>query len=72
MIEREDVRILLSYVPFKSEEELLKEKSSTSVYSESKSNLEGLYDSSKQDYFTRKHDQDEINRFTDDVFGMKT
>ena len=72
LIQREDVRILLSYVPFKSEEDLLKEKSTISVISDTKSNQEGLYDATKQDYFTRKHDQDEINRFTDDIFGVKT
>lgn len=72
MLQREDVRTLLSYVPFKSEEELLKEKSTMSVISDVKSNQEGLYDSSNKDYFTRKHEQDEINRFIEDIFGVKS
>ena len=30
---------------------------------------EGLYDSSKQSFLQRKHDQEEIVRFTDHIFG---
>ena len=56
MISKEDVRILLSYIPFKSEEELLADKSYASGFSGFKSNQEGLYDAKKSDYFSRKHD----------------
>jgi len=33
---------------------------------------EGLYDSTKQSFFQRKNDQDEIVRFTDHIFGTRT
>lgn len=66
MIQREDVRILLSYVPFKTDEDL---GGTQSVMSMTSTNKEGMYDSTKQSFFTRKNDQDEIMRFVDYIFG---
>jgi len=58
------VRILLSYVPFKTDQDL---GTTQSVMSES-TNKEGLYDSTRQSFFQRKNDQDEIVRLVDTIF----
>jgi len=68
VLQREDVRILLSYVPFKTEQDMM--GVSQSVLSE-QTNREGLYDSSKQSFFQRKTDQEEIRALTDHIFGSK-
>lgn len=72
VLQREDVRILLSYVPFKTEEDL---SANQSLMSESvgpgASVKEGTYDANKQSFFSRKNDQDEIVRFTEHIFGAK-
>ena len=65
---REDVRILLSYVPFKTEEDF---GTTQSVMSMSSGIKEGMYDATKQSFFSRKNDQDEIVRFTDHIFGAQ-
>lgn len=52
-VSREDVRILLSYVPFKTEEDL---GATQSVMSDAMSNKEGLYDSTRLSFFQRKSD----------------
>ena len=67
-LQREDVRILLSYVPFKTEEDL---GGTQSVMSMSSGVKEGMYDATRQSFFTRKNDQDEIVRFTDHIFGAQ-
>mmetsp|Transcript_1106 Transcript_1106/g.1873 ORF Transcript_1106/g.1873 Transcript_1106/m.1873 type:complete len:161 (+) Transcript_1106:434-916(+) len=64
IVSREDVRILLSYVPFKTDQDL---GTTQSVMSES-TNKEGLYDSTRQSFFQRKNDQDEIVRLVDTIF----
>ena len=62
--------MLLSYVPFKTEEDL---GATQSVMSDALGSVkEGLYDSTKLSFFQRKSDQEEIKRFTDHVFGSKT
>jgi hypothetical protein len=68
ILQREDVRILLSYVPFKTEEDL---SQTTSVMSMACGVKEGMYDATKQTFFSRKNDQDEIVRFTDHIFGAQ-
>lgn len=61
--------MLLSYVPFKTEEDL---GATQSVMSEALGSVkEGLYDSTKLSFFQRKSDQDEIIRFTDHIFGTR-
>ena len=61
--------MLLSYVPFKTEEDL---GATQSVMSEALSSMkEGKYDSTKLSFFQRKCDQDEIIRFTDHIFGSR-
>ena len=69
VLQREDVRILLSYVPFKTEEDL---GTSQSVTSEQLGAMEGLYDSTRHSFFQRRNDQDEIIRFRDHIFGSRT
>lgn len=48
LLQREDVRILLSYVPFKTEEEI---GESTSSVNEAAGPKEGLYDSTRNSFF---------------------
>lgn len=65
--------MLLLYVPFKREEELTQPGTPLSPKSPlRRQNTEGLYDRSQSDYFTRKNDEGEINKFTAQVFGNKT
>ena len=59
--------MLLSYVPFKTEEEI--GDNITEVSESGVSAREGLYDSSRHSFFQRSHDQNEIIRFTDHIFG---
>ena len=66
-MQREDVRILLSYVPFKTEEDLGGTQSVMSMVSGG--GKEGMYDASKQNFLTRKNDQADIVRFTDHIFS---
>ena len=57
---------MLSYVPFKTEEDM---GGTQSVMSMASGVKEGMYDATRQSFFTRKHNQDEIVRFTDHIFG---
>ena len=52
--------MLLSYVPFKTEEEI--ENNIAEVSESGVSAKEGLYDSTRHSFFQRSHDQDEIIR----------
>ena len=64
--------MLLLYVPFKREDALVSTLSQMTPTSPKKQGTEGLYDRSQSDYFTRKNDEGEINKFTAQVFGNKT
>ena len=62
LLQREDVRIILSYVPFKSDEEVL-----LSPRSRATSSMEGLYDNSSKSFDLRMSNQDDIARLLDIV-----
>ena len=65
--------MLLLYVPFRREDELTQPGTPISPGSSlRRQGVEGLYDRSQSDYFTRKNDEGEINKFTSQVFGQKT
>ena len=56
--------MLLLYVPFKREDALSPTFVQVQQNSPKKVGVEGLYDRSQSDYFTRKNDEGEINKFT--------
>ena len=61
LLHQEDIRMLLLYVPFKREDALTQMENHSPGL---KQGAEGLYDRSQSDYFTRKNDEGEINKFT--------
>lgn len=65
------MRIVLSYVPFKTEEDLGDSRSVMSNVTGSASQREGLYDGTKQSFYSRKNDQDEILRFVEVIFDKQ-
>ena len=71
-LKQEDIRMLLLYVPFKREDALATTFAQMQPLSPKKVGVEGLYDRSQSDYFTRKNDEGEINKFTQQVFGNKS
>ena len=56
--------MLLLYVPFRREDSLSQTMSPIQPTSPKKHGAEGLYDRTQSDYFTRKNDEGEINKFT--------
>ena len=65
--------MLLLYVPFRREEELTQAGAPLSPKSPlRRPGAEGLYDRSQSDYFTRRNEEGEINKFAAQVFGNKT
>lgn len=55
VVQREDVRLILSYVPFRYEEDFGATQSVLSMQT-TNSQREGLYDSTKVNFQQRKHD----------------
>ena len=57
--------MLLLYVPFKREDALTQPGTPLAPSSPTKKQgAEGLYNRAQSDYFTRKNDEGEINKFT--------
>jgi len=80
LISKEDIRILLSYVPFQQDESKsptqrqsspknIKGKLSQKGDPAASTKTEGMYNSQRLNFQTRQEDQDEINNFLDQVFG---
>lgn len=71
-VTKEDIRILLSYVPFQDEEESTDKFETHSAHSSRSKNSDGLYKFKGTSFKQRRSDQEELNRFLDSVFDGKT
>lgn len=66
-VSKEDIRIMLSYVPFQPEID----DPEADARSHGSKGSEGLYNSRQLSFERRQADQEEINKFIDQIFASK-